>query len=383
MPRPTGRVRRHRPSVYRRRRLTALAALAASILVLGLGLGSILGGDESEDEAMPRAVPEPNLPVRKLLGQRLVVRMEASATGTLMRAARDGEIAGVIVFPPPGVDPRDIAREIDRLQRAARDGGQPPLLVSTDQEGGEVKRFPDAPPAEAPPTLGEVGPDAARAAGEQTGSYLMELGINVDLAPVLDVAWTPDSAIAARAFGTGAEPVSDTGTAFATGLSSAGVRATAKHFPGIGRATGNTDLEPVTIDASRADLEGDLEPFRTAIADGIPMVMLSNATYPALDRRAPATWSQPVATDLLRDELGFEGVGITDDLGAGAVTAELPPERAAVRAAGAGADLLLLANEPSPERAFRALLGAARSGELKRDQLEESYERVVALKSGL
>jgi beta-N-acetylhexosaminidase len=332
---------------------------------------------------MPRAVPEPNLPVRKLLGQRLVVRMEASATGTLMRAARDGEIAGVIVFPPPGVDPRDIAREIDRLQRAARDGGQPPLLVSTDQEGGEVKRFPDAPPAEAPPTLGEVGPDAARAAGEQTGSYLMELGINVDLAPVLDVAWTPDSAIAARAFGTGAEPVSDTGTAFATGLSSAGVRATAKHFPGIGRATGNTDLEPVTIDASRADLEGDLEPFRTAIADGIPMVMLSNATYPALDRRAPATWSQPVATDLLRDELGFEGVGITDDLGAGAVTAELPPERAAVRAAGAGADLLLLANEPSPERAFRALLGAARSGELKRDQLEESYERVVALKSGL
>jgi beta-N-acetylhexosaminidase len=382
MPRPTGRATSQPPSVYRRRRLIALAALTGLILLLILGLVSLLGVDRGQDDEMT-PVTQREIPVEELVGQRLVVRMDANATAPLLRAARRGEIAGVIVFPPPGLDPGAIDNEIQRLQEAARAGGQPPLLVATDQEGGGVKRFVDGPPEQSPPTLGLAGEATARTAGEETGAYLAQLGINVDLAPVLDVAWTPDPAIASRAFGTDAETVSEAGVAFAEGLASADVAATAKHFPGLGRATANTDLAPVSVDAARPDLEQDLEPFRAAIASSIPMVMLSNASYSALDRQAPATWSRAIVTDLLRDELGFEGVVITDDLGAGAVTAWVSPERAAVRAAEAGADLLLLASESSPERGFRELLEAARAGELDRESLEEAYERVLELKSGL
>jgi beta-N-acetylhexosaminidase len=383
MPRPTGRATRQPRSVYRRRRLTALAALGALIVLTLLALGALLGEDEEVPIPAQPPVSQPEVPVEELVGQRLVVRMEAVATPTLLRAARRGEIAGVIVFPPPGTDPDAVAREIGRLQQAAREGGRPPLLVATDQEGGEVKRFVEGPPEQAPPELGEAGAESARAAGEETGSYLARLGINVDLAPVLDVAWSPESAIASRAFGTEAETVAEAGGAFADGLASAGVAATAKHFPGLGRASANTDLAPVSIDAPRRDLERDLEPFRAAIGGGVPVVMLSNATYPALDSTAPATWSRPIVTDLLRDELGFAGLVITDDLGAGAVTSVLPPERAAVRAARAGADLLLLASEQSPEDAYRELLEAARNRTLDRDALEQSYDRVLGLKDRL
>jgi len=383
MPRPPARRTRHPPYLYWRRRLVALAAVGAAGAFLALAVSSLVGEDEAPDEEAGPVGPEPRIPVETLVGQRLMVRMEARATRTLVRAARRGEIAGVIVFPPGGVDAAAIGREIARLQRAAADGGQPPLLVATDQEGGEVKRFLDGPPDEAPLALGEEGADAARAAGQETGAYLADLGINVDLAPVLDVAWTPDSVIAARSFGANAEAVTEPGVAFAEGLGSAGVIATAKHFPGLGRTAVNTDVAPVQIDAARADLERDLEPFRAAVEAGVPMIMLSNATYAALDRQAPATWSRPIISDLLREDVGFEGVVVTDDLGAGAVTAQLPAPRAAVRSAEAGADLLLLANQESPDDAFGELLAAARRGALDRDGLEESYGRVIELKNDL
>jgi beta-N-acetylhexosaminidase len=378
MPPSTGGATRQVPSVYRRRRLIALATLAVAFLLLVLGLRAVVN-----DDGEVAAPADPEIPLETLVGQRLMVRMDARATPTLLRAARDGELGGVIVFPPSGADSEAIAREIERLQQAAREARQPPLLIATDQEGGVVKRFPAGPPAESPPALGQAGAATARAAGEETGSYLVALEINADLAPVLDVAWEPESAVASRAFGPDAETVSEAGVAFAEGLGSAGAVATAKHFPGLGRATANTDLAPVSVSAARIDLERDLEPFQAAIDAAVPMIMLSNATYPALDPDAPATWSRRIVSGLLRDELGFDGVVITDDLGAGAVTAEAAPERAAVRAAEAGADVLLLANQTSPEPAFRELLAAARAGTLERRELERSYERIIELKRGL
>jgi beta-N-acetylhexosaminidase len=370
--------RRHPESVYRRRRIAALGLLAALALTAVLGIQALPG-----DDAQVEHQAEPSIPVAKLIGQRIVVRMEDTATPEMVEAAHDGSIGGVIVFPSPGIAPADLRAEIAHLQEAAREGDNPPLLVATDQEGGVVKRLPEGPPAQAAPELGAAGPDAARQAGAETARYLRELEINADLAPVLDVAAPEGSVMSARAFGTDPKAVAETGVAFAEGLADGGVAATAKHFPGLGRTSVNTDLESASIDASESELRRDLEPFEVAAKSGIAMVMLSNATYPALDPRAPATWSEPIIGDLLRGRLGYEGVVITDDLGAGAVTADRPPDEAGVAAARAGADLLLFATEPSSGRAGRELLNAARRGTLPRNGLEESYARIVSLKEGL
>ncbi len=162
-----------------------------------------------------------------------------------------------------------------------------------------------------------------------------------------------------------------------------GVAATAKHFPGLGLATENTDLAPSAIDASRAELEAGLEPFRAAIEAGFELVMIANATYPALDPELPASQSRRVIEGLLRRRLGYRGVVITDDLGAGALTgAGLDEGEAAVGAARAGADLLLFALSDGAA-AREALVRAIRSGELDRDAVVASCARTTALRARL
>jgi beta-N-acetylhexosaminidase len=311
-----------------------------------------------------------------------MVRFEGAATPELVRAARRGEIGGVIAFPPAGVPAGTIRKAIARLQRAARDGGNAPLLVATDQEGGEVKRFPLAPPDTAPTELGSAGEAAAQAQGRATGRYLARLGINVDLAPVLDVASGSGAFMASRAFASDAGTVRSVGVAFARGLENGGVAATAKHFPGLGRATVNTDLGPSAVDASRQELATDLEPFRAAVAAGVPLVMTSNATYPAYDAKRPASLS-PRLTRVLRERLGFDGIVITDDLLSGAISgAGYGPADAAVAAAAAGADLLLFARLPAPE-ALPALTTALRTGTLSKEALRDSCVRDLALRESL
>jgi beta-N-acetylhexosaminidase len=187
--------------------------------------------------------------------------------------------------------------------------------------------------------------------------------------------------VAARAFGDDAPVVAAAGSAFAAGLDAGGVAATAKHFPGLGRSAANTDLEPSEVAAGRAALLADLEPFEAAIEGGISLVMLSNATYPALDPDSPAFGSPAIAEDLLRDELGFEGVTITDDLEAGAVRASFDRAGAALSAAGGGSDLLLFALSSRPD-VLDALVAAADRGELDPAAIEASCVRIATLRDG-
>jgi beta-N-acetylhexosaminidase len=312
----------------------------------------------------------------------LVVRFEGTATPELLRAARRGEIGGLIAFPPAGLAESTLRDAVSRLQRAARDGGNPPLLVATDQEGGDVKRFPALPPDVPPSELGAAGEAAALAAGRDTGRALRRIGVNTDLAPVLDVPGVRGAFMASRAFGSEPATVAATGVGFASGLEEAGVGATAKHFPGLGRATANTDLGPSVIGGSRADLDPDLEPFEAAVKAGMRLVMTSNATYPVLDDERPAALS-PRVTRLLRDRLDFEGAVITDDLLAGAISgAGYGPGDAAVAAARAGADLLLFARLPVPE-ALPALVSALKRETLDRQTLLDACVRNVALRKSL
>lgn len=375
-----------RREVIRRRRV-AVGAIAAFALIVGVVVGAEAGGDEpppptEEQAAGPACPPEVASTPRLLAGQMLVVRMEDEATPELIRAARDGEISGVIIFPVAISEPQELRPEIRRLQRAARRGGQPPLLVMVDQEGGGASRFPLHPPQRNPAQLAEFGsPRDSRLEGQATGNFLTGLGIGIDLAPVLDVPSSPDAAMALRAFGDTPRRVARLGVAFAEGLADEGTVATAKHFPGLGRAEISTDGAPVTIDAPRRQLRGDLVPFRAAIEAGIEMVMISLAAYPAYGGDRPAVFSPEVAGDLLRSELGFEGVTITDDLEAPGVTATGVDEgEAAIAAAAAGVDLLLFALGGGDD-ARSALTRAIRRQRLDFTALEGSCARVVELRN--
>lgn len=364
-----------------RRRRAALAALATASALAGatVGAGGGTGTEENPDAAGPVCPDEIAADPRRLAGRLLVVRMEGTATRELLTAARRGEIAGVIVFPGEGVDADDVAAGVERLQAAAGAGGNPPLLVMVDQEGGGASRFPLDPPQRTPMQLAAIGsPRDSRLEGQATGNFLADLGIGVNLAPVLDVPAAEDSAMALRAFGSQPAQVSRLGVAFAEGLMDEGVVAVPKHFPGLGRAEVTTDAAPVTIEAARPQLDRDLMPFREAFAAGAEMVMISLASYPAYGRDEPAVFSRAIVTDLLRGELGFSGVVLSDDLEASGVAATgIEEGEAAVAAVEAGVDLLLYALGGGAD-ARQALLRAIRSGRLA-GRAREACARVVDL----
>lgn len=369
-------------SVYTRRRLAAVGAVVMIVIVAVLALRG-LDGDDSGSERQQAPDPLAGVSLEQLVGQRLMVRMGDEATPDLLEAAREGTIGGVIMFPAPDVEPATAAREIERLQRATVKGDNPPLLVAIDQEGGEIARLPAGPPQRSPAELGSVGDAAAASAeGEETAAFLRQFGVNVDLAPVLDVPG-PGSFMAERAFADDPGTVAEVGVAFAEGLEQGGVAATAKHFPGLGLATVNTDLAPSVVEAPLSDLRPGLEPFEAAIANGIDLVMVGSAIYPELDPGTPAMLSERVVTDELRERLGFGGVVITDDLEAASIGAELAPPDAAVEAAGAGADVLLLAKGAAPGPVAERMLRALERGALERAVAEQSYLRIADLKQAV
>jgi beta-N-acetylhexosaminidase len=339
-----------------------------------------LGGSSSDGQASA-----PSL--RELIGQRLMVRFSGTRpSASLVRRFERGELGGVIVFPENVRSRAGMRSLVGVLTRACARGGHPPPLVAIDQEGGEVKRLP-GPPDRSPRALGRIGSAAvAEREGARTGSYLRSFGINVDLAPVVDVPARDDSFIRSRSFSSSPAVVSRLGSAFARGLQGKDVAATAKHFPGLGYASANTDFASVEVRATRDQLAPGLAPFRALDRAGARLVMVGSAIYPAYDRGTLAVFSRPIVTTLLRGQIGFDGVVITDDLQARAVASRLSPARAALAAASADADLLLFARTPSAGIArdvLAALERAVRRGRLGRGQLERSYGRIAALKQDL
>ncbi|MBV8953072.1 MAG: hypothetical protein JO179_02970, partial [Solirubrobacterales bacterium] len=282
-------------------------------------------------------------------------------------------------FAPNIVSRTQLSALTASLQRAARAGGNPPLLIAVDQEGGQVKRLPNGPPRRSPPQIAATGSaGVALAEGQATGHYLKGLGINMDLAPVLDVPTSAGAFIWAqgRAFSFSAGDVAKYGGQFALGLQSAGVAATGKHFPGVGSAAVDTDFKLNVLRPSAAARAAALVPYRALIPRGLDAVMLSTAGFPAFDPTGtPTALSRPLIAGLLRTQLRFRGVTITDALG----TPTGHDERTAgVLAARAGADILLYTDSAPGELA--ALESDLRRGRLHRADAEASYRRVVALK---
>jgi beta-N-acetylhexosaminidase len=339
-----------------------------------------------EPTGTPAASAGPSL--AQLVGQKLVVRMEGTTpSAALLGRIGRGEVGGVILFGFNITTPAALTALTGKLQAAAQAGGQPPLLIAVDQEGGAASRISWAPPTLSAPQMGNSGSAAvARAQGASTGVALAGLGINVDLAPVADVPASSASFMErdGRAFSSDAAQTALLAAAFASGLASAGVEPTMKHFPGIGYATQNTDSSIVLIRATQAALAPGLLPYRAAIGHAIPLVMLSNATYTAYDPGNAAGWSFAISTTLLRQGLGFTGVSITDSMDGTAFTRGVADRVLAVRAATAGTDLILLTgSEGVTAGVYSTLLAEAMDGSIPTPTLRASYDRILALKAHL
>lgn len=338
------------------------------------------GGSASADNQLPvettpaqptaaparRRASTPSL--RKAVGRKIMTAFNGTAPSpALLARVRRGEVGGIILFG--GNVSANLGSAIAALQRAARAGGNPPLLIATDQEGGEVRRIPNAPPATAPASMTSAN---AAGQGSATGNALARLGINVDLAPVADV--NHGSFLGDRSFGSSPAKVGAAACRFASGLEGAGVHATLKHFPGLGRTTRNTDLGAVSVGASGQALGVDLAAYAQC-ARQTSFVMLSNATYPALDPSGPAVFSSAIIKGLLRGQFGFHGVTISDTLGAPGVASPTT----AVRASRAGVDVLLYTDEAVSARAYQRVLAAVRSGQLSKASVLASARRIRAL----
>jgi beta-N-acetylhexosaminidase len=356
--------------------LGVLAGLAAAAFALGAALGD---SPTAEIEAASR------LSIPRLAGERIVVGLDGTSVSPgLERAIGAGRVAGVVLFADNFPSRAAGRRLIARLQAIRRPPSlRDPLLMMVDQEGGLVKRVGGAPTASAA-EMGARGGAFSREQGRRTAANLRELGVNVDLAPVLDVARAGGTMAATeRGFGATAQQVAATAVAFAGGLERGGVAATAKHFPGLGAAAENTDFAVQRVRLSERTLrEVDEAPYRAFIAAGGDLVMLSTAVYPALSAD-PAAFARPIATAELRARLGFEGVSITDALDTVAVRAFGGPARSGPAAARAGSDLLLFTDLPSAEEAWRALVAKLRASALDREEFEASAQRVLDLRREL
>ena len=301
----------------------------------------------------------------------------------LRRMISSGQVAGVILFDGNVGSRSSVRRLTSELQAIPRPASMTqPLLVTVDQEGGLVKRLP-GPPKPSARATGARGAAFAERLGRATGQSLRSMGVNVDLAPVLDLG-RPGRAIEGegRTFARTPAAVSEIGVGFARGLATGGVAATAKHFPGLGDARINTDNAVQKIRLPAAKLRGaDEQPFAAFAQAGGAMVMLSTAIYPALSGK-PAALSRAIATGELRDRLGFQGVSITDALGSVSARAVGGPAQTALAAARAGTDLVLFTDVGDAARAQRALARGLANGSLDRAEFQASVDRVLALRAG-
>jgi beta-N-acetylhexosaminidase len=347
--------------------------------LIRLVLAILVAATAGAAAASPR--PETSA-LARLAGQTIMTGVAGrTPSASLLDRIRAGQVGGVIIFRSNIAGPEQLARLLARLQSAAAAGGNPPLLVAVDQ-GGAVKRLPDGPPDLSPAAMGLGGSAAeAGAEGARTAAYLRGLGIDVDLAPVLDTPASASSFLGSRAFSRDPRLNARLGTAFVRGLQRAGVAATAKHFPGLGTAATTTDRNNAVLTTPARVLDARLLPFEHAVGTGVDLVMVSNAGYTAYDPTgAPAVLSRPIVTGLLRGSLGFRGVVITDEM-----EAPGPSSRpgAAIDALSAGDDILLYTNEVDSAIAYAQVVGAVTSGALSVGVLQASATRIEALKRRL
>ena len=364
------------------KKLLALLCMGLLLVTAGCSLGGQMQTaqekkEPSLDEKVEAIVADMSLPEK--VGQMVMIGVHGTEINDDSRyMLNQYHIGGVIFFDRNLQSAEQTQKFTADLQAQA---AKVPLFIAIDEEGGRVARgrdFIEPPPAAQ--SLGQAGDNTqAEAWAQKTGSRLKELGINVNFAPVADVGQNP------REYGTDGQTVAKFVAAAAQGYESAHVIYALKHFPGIGRGTVDSHFERSSITASKEELAAsDLVPFREIIAHHSPenyMIMISHLVYPALDAERTASLSAAVQTGLLRQELGYNGIIITDSLEMGAVSKYGSFRELGVQAVQAGADIALVCHEYDHETdVYLGLLEAAEKGVISEERINESVKRIVKMK---
>lgn len=361
----------------------------------------------AQSTASPSAIPAEllaEMTLREKVGQLFLVRPDALDPALSQQTINDADVSGVTEvsetmaafleeYPVGGVVlfGKNITDEVQLrgLIAGLQQSSPVPLLIGIDEEGGVVARLAnnhgfDLPQYESAAAVGAQGTDAVRAMSAEIGTYLAGYGINLDFAPVADVNTNPDNpVIGTRAFSSDPQEAADCVTAAVEGFSQAGVLCCLKHFPGHGDTAGDSHDGTVYTEKTMEELRAcEFLPFEAGIRAEAPLVMVGHIAAPNAvegeEGDLPATFSRALITDVLRDELGFAGVVVTDSLAMGAITETCTPGEAAVLALQAGVDLLLM--PAGLAQAYDGVLAAVEDGRLTEERIDESVARILALK---
>ena len=331
-----------------------------------------------------------SMSVEEKIGQMIMVGFDGQSLTPELESHLNEIHAGNVIFLGRNyANPQQMWEFTSALQRmASRRPAPVGLFTAIDQEGGVVARLLNG--VTVFPGNMALGATAqthyARRAAEVTAQEMLQLGLNMNLAPVLDVNNNPGNpAIGVRSYGESPELVAAMGAEAVAASQSAGVLATAKHFPGKGDVTVDSHIDLPHVAHSRERLNRvELAPFQAAIAAGVGAIMTAHVTFPAIEPEPllPATMSQKVLQGLLREELGFRGIIITDDLFMGAISKSYGLAEAAIRSINAGADIVLMCHKPDEQAiAIKAVWEAARSGRISMDTIDSSVRRVLSVKA--
>jgi len=297
-------------------------------------------------------------------------------------------VGNFIIFRRNAADgPEALLRLCEDLKETCRHAGLPPPVISVDQEGGTVQRL--GPPFwERLPSAHDAGNaahplNAVNRLAEKTAEILEDCGINMNMAPVLDIAGpAAQGVLRGRCFGNRTADVSEAGRYYIKSLQKHSVAAVAKHFPGIGMVREDPHLKRPVVDTDYGTVMEHIQPFRHAVMSEVSAVMTSHVIFTAIDPELPASFSPAVADDLLRRDLGFQGVLVTDDLEMGGITEYDTVAEAALRAFIAGHDLLLVCHSPKRIRAtVHEMQAACRDGRISTERLNTSLSRMEHLRN--
>jgi beta-N-acetylhexosaminidase len=324
-----------------------------------------------------------------MAGQLLLAGFDGTVPSPeIVALIRDHGLGGVILYAKNCVDADQVAELTSSLQAETQEAGaEDPLFIAIDQEQGRVVRLREG--VTLFPPMGEIArigdPALVERVARVVSRELLALGINWNLAPVADVLSTPSCPVGSRSFGSDPALVSTLVCAYVRGAVKEGMISCAKHFPGHGATEADSHFTSPRIERDLPSLRKvDLPPFRAAIAAGVPSVMTTHITFPSLDAALPATFSPEVIDGLLRRELAFEGVVVSDDLEMSGSSENFPLAEGALLALSAGVDMILVSGMLLPERDLPGLLehlgGALATGGMNPPRVQEALNRVTKLK---
>lgn len=357
----------------------AQAAIAPEEDMLGEQAAELVASMTLEDKVAQMFVITPNA---------LTGYAGVTAAGDTTKESYDSRPVGGIIYMSENLeDATQTATMLDNMQQIAVERTGLPVFTCVDEEGGSVARIASNDAFEVTDVgdMSDIGATGdtqnAYNAGSTIGTYLAELGFNVDFAPVADVLTNENNGVIGdRSFGSDSQLVADMVTAELQGLSEAGVYGTVKHFPGHGDTAEDSHEGSATTEKTLEELmAAELIPFQSAINAGVSFVMVGHISTPNVtDDSTPATLSKTLVTDVLRTQMGYDGIIITDAMNMGAITEKYNSDTAAVLAVEAGVDMILMPADY--QKAYDAVLQAVKDGEISEERIDESVTRIVKVK---